>query len=98
MKTTTLNTRLEKIENISRGSKAYQIVKAFINNEYHEMIFGNTIRPCHASGSKRFTTNLDYTSMVKYLLDKINLKYVSGNDSVKGGKTGNFIKIASKIQ
>jgi hypothetical protein len=94
MKTITLNTRLKKIENISRGSKAYQIVKAFINNESNSMIFGNIIIPCR---SRRFKANLNYTHQVIYLLDKIGMKYKFGNDSARGGKSGNFIKITSKI-
>ena len=97
MKKETLNKRLEKVENLSRGSKAYQIVRGLIHGEHSSMIWGNMIRPCHTSGSGRFTTNLDYTDQVKYLLDKIGVKYVSGNDSERGGKTGNFIKVTTKI-
>jgi len=97
MKKETLNIRLEKIENLSRGSKAYQIVKGFINGENNFMIRGNIIRPCHTSGTGRFCTNLDYTDQIKYLLDKIGVKYISGNDSPRGGKTGNFIKVTTKI-
>jgi hypothetical protein len=98
MKATTLKNRLEKIDQLSRGSKAYQVVNSLIKKESNSMIFGNLIRPCHTSGKGRFTSNLDYTDSVKYLLDKIGIKYESGNDSVRNGKTGNFIKIITKIQ
>lgn len=98
MKKETLNTRLEKIENLSRGSKAYQIVKALINGEHIFGIRGNMIRPCHTSGTGHFCTNLDYTEGVKNLLNKIGVKYVAGNDSPRGGKPGNYIKIITKIQ
>ena len=98
MKTSTLKNRLEKVENLSKNSKAYQVVNAFISNERHAMIFGNIIRPCHISGKGRFCSNLDYTSNIKYILDKIGVKYESGNDSSRGGLTGNYIKITSKIQ
>jgi len=91
MKKETLNTRLEKIENLSRGSKAYQIVKSIINDR------DLMVRPCHSSGTGRFCTNLDYTEGVINLLDKIGVKYIAGNDSPRGGKPGNFIKIITKI-
>jgi hypothetical protein len=98
MKATILKNRLEKIEKISRGSKGYQVVNALITNTYNFMIFGNLIRPCHTSGSGRYTTNLDYTNDISSILDKIGVKYQSGNDSIKGGKTGNFIRIITKIK
>jgi hypothetical protein len=98
MKSTTLKNRFEKIENLSKNSKSYQVVNNLISNNHDSMIFGNLIRPCHTSGKGRFTSNLDYTSSIKYLLTEIGIKYESGNDSARGGKTGSFIKIITKIQ
>ena len=61
------------------------------------MLYENIIRPCYTSGSGRFTTNIDYTDDICHLLDLLKIKYVAGNDSSRGGKCGNFIKILTKI-
>ena len=99
MKTTTLKTRLSKIENLSKGSKSYQIVSDLIEGTRKSgMVYGNTIRPCHTSGRGRFTSNLNYTAMTEYLLNKLNLKYKSGNDSPRGGMPGNYIQVLTKIE
>jgi hypothetical protein len=98
MKATTLKNRLEKIENLSRNSKGYQVVNNLISNNPDSMIFGNLIRPCHTSGKGRFTTNLDYTDLITHLLNKIGVKYIKGSDAPRGGKTGHFLKIITKIQ
>ncbi len=92
MKTTTLKNRLEKRYNGARNSKAYQIVNSMIEANC------KIIRTCHTSGSGRYTTNLDYTEEVKRILMLIGVKFESGNDSPRGGKPGNFIKIITKIQ
>ena len=90
MKKETLQKRLSK-STFTKQSKAYQFVSEWIDS-------GNGfIRTCHTSGKGRFTTNLDYTSDVTALLDQMNVKYVTGNDAPRGGKTGNFIKIKTKI-
>lgn len=99
MKATTLRKRLENRYKGSKSAKAYQMVRDIINytnNSY--AVYGNRIRPCHTSGSRRFTTNLDYTEETKTLLRLIGVKFESGNDSPRGGKTGNYIKILTKIQ
>ena len=98
MKTTTLQNRLEKRYNGSKNSKAYQIVKDLINGTNKTyMVFGNLIRPCSTSGSRRFTSNLDYTREVRSLLMLLGINFEGGNDSPRGGLTGNFFKILTKI-
>jgi len=98
MKTKTLKTRLEKRFTGSKTSIAYKIVLDLIDNTGNSYcVFGNTIRPCYTSGSGRFTTNLDYTNNVTSLLDLLGVKYITGNDSPRGGKTGNFIKVTTKL-
>ena len=99
MKTITLQKRLENRYNGSKNSKAYQIVKDLINgtnNTY--MVYGNLIRPCSTSGKGRFTTNMDYTKETRSLLMLLGIKFESGNDSPKGGLTGNYFKILTKIE
>lgn len=48
---------------------------------------------CHTSGSGRFTSNLDSTDTTKAALAQIGLTFISGNDSPRGGKTGNWIEL-----
>ena len=98
MKAITLQKRLENRYNGSKSSKAYQIVKDLINgtnNTY--MVYGDLIRPCSTSGRGRFTTNMDYTRETRSLLTLLGIKFESGNDSPRGGLTGNYFKILTKI-
>lgn len=99
MKNLTLQNRLNKRFNGSKSSKAYQIVSDLIsgtNKTY--MVSGSIIRPCITSGRGRFTSNMDYTWDTESLLAALGIKFQSGNDSPRGGKTGNFIKILTKIE
>lgn len=98
MKNTTLKNRLEKNYKGSKTSKAYQIISEILGSDKKTyMVFCSIIRPCYTSGSGRFTSNLDYTKDVIELLDLLKVKYEVGNDSPRGGLTGNFIKIITKI-
>lgn len=90
MKTTTLSNRLAKRFNGSKSSFAYKSAQSVINGE-------REIRTCHTSGSGRFTSNLDYTSDVVELFNLLGLKFEQGNDSPRGGKTGNFVRVTTKI-
>ena len=76
--------------NVSKNSNAYKLVIAALNGE-------TLLRPCHTSGSGRFTTNIDCTIDLTDLLTKMGISYEKGNDSPRGGKTGNFVKITTKI-
>ena len=99
MKATTLQKRLDNRYQGSKNTIAYKIVTDVINktNKSYRIFREDIIRPVTTSGSGRFTTNLDYTRDVESLLDLIGVKYVSGNDAPRGGATGNFIKIITKI-
>ena len=83
MKTTTFKKRLEK-QNLNKNTSAYKL----LNN-----LTSNVIRPCWHSGSGRFTTNLDYTTQVMDILKKMHVPFEFGNNSPRGGKTGNFTKL-----
>jgi hypothetical protein len=99
MKILTLKNRLSKRYKGSKTSKAYQVIVDLVegtNTTY--MVWGNIIRPCHVSGSGRYTKNMDYTEDVTALLDLLGVKYQSGNDAPKGGKPGNFILIKTSIK
>lgn len=99
MKASTLQNRLDKRYTGSKATKAYQMVSDMINQTNKTYaVRGAIIRPCYASGSGRFTSNQDHTSAVVNILNLLGIKYQSGNDAPKGGLTGNFIKILTKIE
>ena len=93
MKATTLKNRLEKRFTGSKNTVAYQILKSLTESPSNGLI-----RPCYTSGSGRFTKNMDYTEDLKAILRLAGVKFESGNDSPKGGKPGNYIKILTKIE
>lgn len=64
------------------------------------MVFadGTRIRPCKTSGSGRFTKNADYTADICAALDILGFDYIVGNDSPRGGKTGNYIQLLTFIE
>lgn len=55
------------------------------------------IRPCFSTGRGRFIHNVDHTLEVCFLLERLGLKYEKGNDAPRGGLTGNYIKVITKI-
>lgn len=56
------------------------------------------VRTCHTSGSGRFTSNIDSHAATIDGLTKLGLKFTQGNDSPRGGKTGQWVKLAEKVQ
>jgi hypothetical protein len=93
MTRSTIAKRLAKFTG-SKSSIAYQVAKKLATGENKS----NIIRPVHTSGSGRFTTNLDYTFDCKNILTFLKLKFETGNDSPRGGLTGNYIKIITIIK
>ena len=55
------------------------------------------VRTCHTSGSGRFTSNIDSHDATIEGLTKLGLKFKQGNDSTRGGKTGQWIALAEKV-
>jgi len=97
MKRSTLEKRLEKYTG-AKNSVAYKMAKELITGEKNTYkVYGNLIRPVHTSGSGRFTQNLDYTEKCLEILTFLKLKFEVGNDAPRGGLTGNYIKILTKI-
>ena len=98
MKALTLQKRLSKL-NVSKQSKSYQIIKDVCFGTNNTFMFANgVVRPCKTSGSGRFTTNLDYTDSTSMELKMLGLKIEVGNDAPRGGATGKYIKMLTKIQ
>lgn len=99
MKKETLNKRLLKLESVSKSSKAYQVIKE-LTGEYKiksYMLSGNIIRPCYTQGSGRHTSVADHTMPICMLLEKLKIKYITGNDAPRGGQCGKYIKILTKL-
>jgi hypothetical protein len=111
MKATTLNARLLKLD-VNKTTIAYQIAKeltglCFQNSRYGikklepvetYMIFGDIIRPVKLLGRGRFAHYSDYTTDICNILTSLKIKFEVGNDASRGGLTGNFIKIITKIE
>jgi len=109
MKKNTLNKRLLNVSGVSKSSIAYMVCKELTglytskdrNGVMEPMktgrIWGNIIRPCYTSGHGRFTAILDYTADICHIFDLLKVKYEVGNDAPRGGQTGKFIKILTKI-
>ena len=90
MKLDTFNNRTKAI---SKGSNAYNYSLALLTG-------AKVVYTCHTSGSGRFTTNIDRTKETIDVLQRAGLRlgidFVQDNDSPRGGRTGNFIKLTSK--
>lgn len=100
MKATTLNNRLAKAYTGSKNAKHYQIVRDIIQgtNKTYTMRENGIVRPDYTYGCGRFSRNVQNGPTVMALLDSIGVKYEAGNDAPRGGITGNYIKIKSKIE
>ena len=90
MKLSTFITRTKSIPKNSNGFRyAYNLMES-----------GQRVYTCHTSGSGRFTTNIDRTEHTIYVLTLAGLKrgidFITGNDSPRNGKTGNFVELTSK--
>ena len=90
MKLTTFENRTK---GNSKSSNGYGYAKELLTTK-------TRVYTCHTSGRGRFTTNIDRTDdAIKILEDaglKLNTDFIAGNDSPRGGKTGNFVELTSK--
>ena len=88
MKTETFNNRIK----LNHSSKGYEYALTLLTT-------GERVYTCHTSGRGRFTTNLDYTGHTIEGLQQVGLghgiHFITGNDSPRGGKTGNWIELTS---
>ncbi len=99
MQATTLKNRLAKRYTGSKSTVAYKVLTDLVENTNKTyMISSGLIRPVYVSGAKRFASNQDHTLAITRLLDLLGVKYESGNDAPRGGLTGNYIKILTKIE
>lgn len=112
MKTTTIEKRLKE-SGINKTGIAFRVVKELIGGSKAKARWGNftdrpyqsgyidgtgLIRPCKVTGTGMFAHTSDYTYQILELLTKLKLKFEVGNDAPRGGKSGDFIKIITKIE
>lgn len=103
MKKTTLVKRFEKAVSdgkVNKGTKAYRLVYDHLMGvkTISKLFNGErVIRPCYTTGSRRHTKNCDHTEVCMQILDILKIKYTHGNDAPRGGLTGNYIKVITKI-
>ena len=96
MKTTStiaLNKRIEKLtatKELNKTSLVYGWVKELKSNE--------VLRPVFSQGSTwKHSSLVDKTIELTTVLRKLGIEFTTGNDSSRGGKTGYFVKITTKI-
>ena len=98
MKTLTKNSATKKLAKLvaTKEISKNSIVYGWIN----ELIEGRKeFRPVYSQGSSwkhssLFDRRVEFTTILKAM----EIEFVSGNDAPKGGKTGAFIKITTKIR
>ncbi len=98
MKTTTSISVTKKLAKLTEQGivRKNTIIYQWVN----EMINGKTeFRPVYSQGSSwKNSTLFDRRNEFSALLTALKINYVSGNDAPKGGKTGAFVKITTKIK
>ncbi len=88
-KRTALTARIAKMKLASNS-----IVGGMITN----MSTGQKLRPIYSQGSSwTHSTLVDKTMELKSTLDKLGIEYTEGNDAARGGRTGKFIQVTTKI-
>lgn len=92
-KSTTLAKRIEKLvasKELSKNSLVYGWVLSLKTNE--------VLRPVFSQGSSwKHSSLVDKTQELTSVLRKLGVEYTTGNDAPRGGKTGAFVKISTKI-
>lgn len=92
-KSTTLAKRIEKLvaaKELNKNSLVYGWVSALTSNE--------VLRPVFSQGSTwKYSSLVDKSNELITVLRKLGVEFVTGNDAARGGKTGYFVKITTKI-
>ena len=98
MKTLTKNSAEKKLsklvanKEISKSSTVYGWVNELINGR-------KEFRPVYSQGSSwKYSSLFDRRDEFTKILKAIGVEFISGNDAPKGGKTGAYIKITTKIR
>lgn len=92
-KSSTIAKRIEKLvsaKELSKNSLVYGWVSNLKTNE--------VLRPVFSQGSTwKHSSLVDKTYDLTNVLRKLGVEFVTGNDAARGGKTGVFVKITTKI-
>ena len=92
-KSTTLVKRIEKLTVNKELSKNSLVYNWLINLKSNEIL-----RPVFSQGSSwKHSSLVDKTTELTTVLKKLGIEFVTGNDAARGGKTGYFVKITTKI-
>lgn len=92
-KSTTLAKRIEKLvaaKELNKSSLVYGWVSTLASNEI--------LRPVFSQGSSwKHSSLVDKSNELITILRKLGIEFTTGNDAARGGKTGYFVKITTKI-
>lgn len=91
---------MKTLEKLSRKDKTNLVTKKNGNLttlavESIKKGFNCKFYPNYTSGSGRFTTNLT-NDRVFIIIKLLGYKFKTGNDSPRGGKTGDYIKVSKR--
>lgn len=88
-KRSVLNAKIEKL-NFAKNS--------IVGNMVKNMKTGDKLRPVYSSGSSwKYSTLNDYRAELERTLNKLGIAFETGNDAARGGKTGYYVLITTKI-
>lgn len=91
-----------EMKNLSKRQKAVlltkkgEVSKNITNALWNCRFEGNKIYHTYTSGSGRFTTNHSAKWTLLEILKAFNYKYTEGNDSPRGGKCGDYLKVSKR--
>lgn len=92
-KSTSLAKRIEKLV-ISKELNKTSLVYGWVSN----LKSNEVLRPVFSQGSSwKHSSLVDKSIELTTILRKLNIEFTIGNDSPRGGKTGYFVKITTKI-
>ena len=91
--TTVLSKKIEKLvlaKELNKNTLVYGWICSLKSNEI--------LRPVFTKGSTwKHSSLIDKTIELTTVLRKLNIDFSTGNDAPRGGKTGMFVKINTKI-
>jgi hypothetical protein len=72
---------------------------SIVGNMLNNLSTNQVLRPVYSQGSSwKHSSLIDKSFELKQTLDKLGIEYIFGNDAARGGKTGYFVKITTKIK
>jgi hypothetical protein len=92
---TVLTSKIEKLttaKKLTKNSIVYGWLQALVQGE-------TTFRPVYTQGSSwKYSSLVDKTNELTSALSLLGVEFEQGNDAPRGGKTGAFIKIVTKVK